>query len=218
MIHQMLNVPQRRVLVVVNNGTKDMLVAFVAGPNAEDSISAIFEMAQIKLRYWSTPTYVVPVDRIPMQGGRVNREHLRKMFNALPEDDKQSYKLGEPTQWTVMESRIRAVVSKVAGIPEEEIQKSQTIFHLGLDSISAIRLSTDLRKSGINLGVAEILRQATVERMARSSDLVKNQISASVDTVRFLRSLIPAELGSRLLQNNLNEGHILASRRSEDSS
>ena len=194
-------------MAVVNNGTKDTLVAFVSGPDAEDAISEIFDMAKLRLPYWSAPTYVVPVDRIPMKGGRVNREHLRKVFTALPEADKEGYQLGDQTHWTIMESRVRGVLSKVAGIPEEDIQKSQTIFHLGLDSISAIRLSADLRKEGINLGVAEILRQATVERMARSSDLVGNAISASVDTASILRKSLQ-NFNLRAVLEGLSESQV----------
>ncbi|RPB21806.1 hypothetical protein L211DRAFT_827739 [Terfezia boudieri ATCC MYA-4762] len=68
--------------------------------------------------------------------------------------------------WCPFELKVRKVLSAIAQIPEAEIERSQTIFHLGLDSISAIRVSSELRKEGIWLGVAEILRNATIENIS----------------------------------------------------
>ena len=67
--------------------------------------------------------------------------------------------------WCPFELKVRKVLAAIAQIPEAEIERSQTIFHLGLDSISAIRVSSDLRKEGIWLGVADILRNATIEKI-----------------------------------------------------
>ncbi|KAI5820682.1 hypothetical protein BZA77DRAFT_239966 [Pyronema omphalodes] len=69
-------------------------------------------------------------------------------------------------EWSATESQIRKIITKISGLPEAEIERTSTIFHLGLDSISAIRLSSDLRKAGFSLTVAEILKEATIERMA----------------------------------------------------
>ncbi|KAG0133500.1 hypothetical protein HOY82DRAFT_640839 [Tuber indicum] len=75
---------------------------------------------------------------------------------------------GKTGEWTSLEKTFRKVLAKVSNTPEREIGRTQTIFHLGLDSISAISLSSELRKNLIFLGVAEILSAATIERMAAS--------------------------------------------------
>ena len=67
--------------------------------------------------------------------------------------------------WNPFELKVRKVLAAIAQIPEAEIEHSQTIFHLGLDSISAIQVSSELRKEGIRLGVAEILRNSTIEKI-----------------------------------------------------
>ncbi|KAF2115717.1 hypothetical protein BDV96DRAFT_492707 [Lophiotrema nucula] len=65
---------------------------------------------------------------------------------------------------------IREVLAFVSKTPEEEITGNLTIFHIGLDSISAIKVSSLLRKRNIVLSVGEMLKAGTVEKMARLVD------------------------------------------------
>ncbi|KAG0635451.1 hypothetical protein HOY80DRAFT_1011858 [Tuber brumale] len=82
---------------------------------------------------------------------------------------------GKTGEWTSLEKTFRRVLAKVSNTPEREIGRTQTIFHLGLDSISAISLSSELRKNLIFLGVTEILSAATIERMAASVSATSSQ-------------------------------------------
>jgi amino acid adenylation domain-containing protein len=66
--------------------------------------------------------------------------------------------------------KIRGVLAIVSKTPEDEIMGDMTIFHIGLDSISAIKASSLLRKQGIILSVGEMLRAGTVGKMARVVD------------------------------------------------
>jgi amino acid adenylation domain-containing protein len=63
-------------------------------------------------------------------------------------------------------SQIRAALASVAQLSSEDIQPTMSIFHIGLDSISAIKVSSLLRKQGITLTVGQMLRAGTVEKMA----------------------------------------------------
>ncbi|KAJ4349788.1 uncharacterized protein N0V89_008406 [Didymosphaeria variabile] len=65
---------------------------------------------------------------------------------------------------------IRDVLAFVSQTHVEEITAGMTIFHMGLDSISAIKVSSLLRKRGITLSVGEMLRAGTVEEMVRIMD------------------------------------------------
>ncbi|CAK7270423.1 NRPS [Sporothrix epigloea] len=70
--------------------------------------------------------------------------------------------------WTEDELAIRSVLSTAAGLPESDIQRTgQTLYHLGLDSISAIKVSNILKKTrGIFLGVRAMLAANSVQEMA----------------------------------------------------
>jgi amino acid adenylation domain-containing protein len=75
---------------------------------------------------------------------------------------------------------IREVLAFVSKVPEEEIVEGMTIFHIGLDSISAIKVSSLLRKQSIVLSVGDMLRAGTVEKMAQ---VVDERKSATVHTL-----------------------------------
>jgi aryl carrier-like protein len=68
-------------------------------------------------------------------------------------------------------TRIRKALAFVSQIPEEDIARGMSIFHIGLDSISAIKVSSILRKHGIALSVGEMLKAGTVENMAKLVDM-----------------------------------------------
>lgn len=72
----------------------------------------------------------------------------------------------ETARWSETESEIRSVVSEVSGVPISSIAKRHTVYHLGLDSISTIKVSSLLRKRGIVLGVRQILGAASITEMA----------------------------------------------------
>lgn len=99
-------------------------------------------------------------------------------FRSVPQD--HEYRIGELSsnsdspliskEWAPTESVIRKVLSAVSQTPENEIKKHHSIFNLGLDSISAIKVSSLLRKQSINLGVAEMLKAANLAKMASIAD------------------------------------------------
>ncbi|KAL7941360.1 putative non-ribosomal peptide synthetase [Trichoderma barbatum] len=62
---------------------------------------------------------------------------------------------------------IRKILSHVSDIPEESIRPQSNLYHLGLDSISAIKLSSLLRKEGIYLNPRDFIRATNIGQMAR---------------------------------------------------
>jgi len=78
-------------------------------------------------------------------------------------------------EWSTTETIIRTVLAQVSKSAEAEISKDHSIFHLGLDSISAIKVSSLLRRRGIYIGVHEIMKNNTIRTMA---EVVTNQVHA----------------------------------------
>lgn len=79
---------------------------------------------------------------------------------------KPSGLMEQDTQWTAVETVIRRVLSSAAGVEEQSINKSHTLYNLGLDSISAIKVSALLRKEGLTLGVRGLLISTSIRQMA----------------------------------------------------
>ncbi|KAL5087041.1 hypothetical protein Trisim1_008424 [Trichoderma cf. simile WF8] len=61
---------------------------------------------------------------------------------------------------------IRKILSYVSDIPEESIRPQSNLYHLGLDSISAIKLSSLLRKEGLYLNPRDFIRATSISQMA----------------------------------------------------
>lgn len=62
---------------------------------------------------------------------------------------------------------IRSALSEVSGIPRENIPVNASIFSLGLDSISAIRVAATCRKQGFGVSVADVLQGHTLGGICR---------------------------------------------------
>lgn len=69
--------------------------------------------------------------------------------------------------WSPLEEIIRDVLSEVSGVPAETILKSNNIYHLGLDSISAIKVGTLLRRKDVAIGFRDMLKAGSIPEMAR---------------------------------------------------
>ncbi|KAJ6180280.1 hypothetical protein N7519_010741 [Penicillium mononematosum] len=80
-------------------------------------------------------------------------------------------------QWLPIESKIREVLSITSGVPESSIDKSSTIFELGLDSISAIKVAALLKKQSVKLAVSDMLRAGTIENMAKAANSNQTEFS-----------------------------------------
>ncbi|KAH0489697.1 hypothetical protein TgHK011_010115 [Trichoderma gracile] len=68
---------------------------------------------------------------------------------------------------------IRRVLGYVLGIPAESIRPESNLYHLGLDSISAIKLSSLLRKEGIYLSPRDFVRASSISHMGQLATRVQ---------------------------------------------
>ena len=60
------------------------------------------------------------------------------------------------------EATIKSVLAEVAGVPVEDIKPATSIFNLGLDSLSAIRIASICRGKGLKTSVGDILQGNTL--------------------------------------------------------
>ena len=72
--------------------------------------------------------------------------------------------------WSDNERKVRSVLSTVSKISELEITQETSIFHLGVDSISAMKVAALLRRQDIQLAVSEILQADSLKNIALLAD------------------------------------------------
>ncbi|TGO86380.1 hypothetical protein BPOR_0309g00080 [Botrytis porri] len=68
--------------------------------------------------------------------------------------------------WSQIEMDLRKSISIVSGVPEKDILKDSTIFQLGLDSVTVLKLPAHLKNYKLHLTVSEIMRHLTIQDMA----------------------------------------------------
>ncbi|OAQ96267.1 hypothetical protein LLEC1_01582 [Akanthomyces lecanii] len=88
---------------------------------------------------------------------------------TLAEDDNKGPPIHENTsyEWNDISLTIREVLSQVSNIPEESIDASSTLYHLGLDSITAIKVSALLKQRDVFLRPTELVRATSIAHMAQ---------------------------------------------------
>jgi amino acid adenylation domain-containing protein len=111
------------------------------------------------------------------------------------EDDSQT-----PRPWTATETIIREVLANIAKVDKDQIKQDTGIFHLGLDSVSAIRVANLLRKEGIKVPVSGIIREHTIKKIAVLAEQLKLQ---DPDTHRMLNGSAINELASQTVKSSL---------------
>lgn len=76
---------------------------------------------------------------------------------------------GDDEKWSGLEEKIRCVLAEVAGLEISEVQKDNNIYHLGLDSISAIKVVSLLRKQGVSIPLRQLLKAKSISAMAQAA-------------------------------------------------
>ncbi|KAJ4414076.1 Non-ribosomal peptide synthetase [Gnomoniopsis sp. IMI 355080] len=108
--------------------------------------------------------------------------------------------------WSSTEKHIRDVLAEFSGIELGAITKSHNLYHLGLDSISAIKVSSSLRKRGVAVTVRDMTQSASIKEMA-----AKASQSSSPSTQRPEVADLPRIMNEALKGVELDFGIIHAS-------
>ncbi|EGO53918.1 hypothetical protein NEUTE1DRAFT_148407 [Neurospora tetrasperma FGSC 2508] len=101
-------------------------------------------------------------------------------------------------EWSELEEKIRSVLAEVAGLEVSTVQKSNNIYHLGLDSISAIKVVSLLRKQGVSIPLRQLLTAKSVPAMAQAATVAGEQPAA-----RSTEAPAPNDTGNGI--NTVNE-------------
>lgn len=68
--------------------------------------------------------------------------------------------------WSDIELKIREAISAISSLPKEDILKHSTIFQLGLDSITVLKIPGYLKRYEIDLTASEIMKYLTIHDIA----------------------------------------------------
>ncbi|EPS36910.1 hypothetical protein H072_9546 [Dactylellina haptotyla CBS 200.50] len=117
----------------------------------------------------------------------------QQQVTEVPEDDPST----DSADYKQLETQVINAVSVVSKVKETEIKPGTSIFHLGIDSISAIRLASELRKKAVFIAVSEIMKAPTVKKICLL--LVKKQQKPVKSLQPTIQAEIPASQFDKLV-------------------
>lgn len=149
----------------------------------KDTFEILDQMAHILtafIDYSSIQTVEFFQDHMDICGYSVFQDPTGEIEEVKPSEKSTS------SEWSSVETKIRNVFAIASGVPENTIEKEDTIFQLGLDSISAIKVVALLKKQSVRLTVSDMLRAGSIANMAilansEHAELSRTDISKALD-------------------------------------
>ena len=138
---------------------------------------ALYVELRSRLPSYMIPSYLIPVSQLPLtSSGKVDRRAILQRFLKLEQDYlsttsdvHQAPDIDD--RWTSAEQRLADAIAKSLRIPRTEVGRWTPLRSLGLDSITAISVSRDLRvDSSIRVSISALLQHAAVAQLARFLD------------------------------------------------
>lgn len=160
-------------------------------------IALVKEICQSKLAGYMVPTHIIILTSIPLNANnKADAKQLKDLYNSLRTEDLQTLSgISNPVPgvWSRTEEALRDILKSMAQVDCNEIQRTSSIFELGLDSISVIALSKALRKQGFsNTQPSVIMKNPTLSALAKVIKPVGQQTQSSDRSVTMAKQLIRA--------------------------
>jgi amino acid adenylation domain-containing protein len=163
--------------------SNEQLVTFYVGDTGDETFQVadvdpntnetLFAELLSRVPNYMVPSYLIPVSHIPLtSSGKVDKRLLKSAFTKLQPKALEAATHGaqddDLDEWNDLELSVAASLAHSLGVPKETIHRWTSLTVLGLDSISAIRVSQDLGRSlNIIISVSKLLQNPTVAQLAR---------------------------------------------------
>ncbi|KAH7325581.1 hypothetical protein B0I35DRAFT_474343 [Stachybotrys elegans] len=153
-----------------SNGT----VSGVPAPRpVPDTVAA--QLAQFLPRHM-LPKLLLYMDKIPQTStGKTDRKTLRELGNQLTAQELAELQTGpsecKQSPRSEVEAEMQVIWSKVLGLEVSTIGVEDSFFHLGGDSIAAMKVVAEARRRGLHLAVADMLRFSKLSEVASRSGI-----------------------------------------------
>jgi thioesterase domain-containing protein len=168
---------QSSVCVARGERTNRRLVAYVvARPGQSVVPEKVIELVASRLPAYMVPSQVIVVDALPLSSnGKVDRGALARLEQA--ESTSKAAEYVEPR--TQNEQRVAEIWREVLDLTRLGV--TDEFFAIGGTSLHAARIASRIQKTfGRKVPVSELLRGATVERVARALDAGREASSPSL--------------------------------------
>ncbi|ORX92132.1 hypothetical protein K493DRAFT_377413 [Basidiobolus meristosporus CBS 931.73] len=146
-------------------------------------IKEVRELVIMRLPPYMIPSLWVPLNTMPRNNsGKIDRKALSATVADLSRESMLIFSSSNQTKSecsTTLEKALQAIWAETLNIDVTSIGVNDLFYHLGGDSISAIRVSSLCRQKGIFLSVQQIMQNSTIRELA----LASTQITEKTDMI-----------------------------------
>ncbi|KAF9630673.1 putative nonribosomal peptide synthase protein [Lasiodiplodia theobromae] len=158
--------------------TEDELPAFVATSlpaNLAERLLGLNKALSDLLPPYMIPGAYIPLKEMPLKPGEVDRAQLDTISSHLSQDAILKLRTAftqlrakgiDSKPWTTKERKLQKLWAQFLGIDPSNIDRDDSFFRLGGDSILAMRLVSAARQVGFKLSVANVFRRMRLSDMA----------------------------------------------------
>ncbi|KAF2757245.1 nonribosomal peptide synthase [Pseudovirgaria hyperparasitica] len=127
------------------------------------------------------PALYIPVKRLPFTtAGKLDRQRLRNVVQALPKEMVAPYRLAASTSKKAptsdMETKLLRLWESVLGLAKGSVGVEDNFFRVGGDSLAAMRLVSAATAQSIAITVINIFRKPKLSDMAKVCTIVEEEI------------------------------------------
>jgi aryl carrier-like protein len=158
---------------------KDQLISFVeleikaypdsSNPKILDNpeqysevVSTLSDACKRKLPAYMAPTHFLPISAMPLSvNNKVDNKKLKGLYHEASLELLQSISRSDEGEgsWSEAEQRIRNTLADMTGLEASVIERSSTVFGLGLDSVSVVGLARRLKRAGFVASSVSLIMQ-----------------------------------------------------------
>ncbi|KAJ1558927.1 hypothetical protein HK096_004825 [Nowakowskiella sp. JEL0078] len=150
-------------------------------PDSDKISEKLMILCQQKLPYYMIPSFIFIINFIPMGvTGKCNKKLLSRLLNEFDFSKIQHDTTLKPSSFTNLELKIRQCLSAISQVPENEIYRNTSIYELGLDSISCMKVTSNLSCIGINVSVSEVMKYSCIAALS-SHISSRSQLASDVE-------------------------------------
>ncbi|GAB7350568.1 hypothetical protein MBLNU459_g1145t2 [Dothideomycetes sp. NU459] len=172
-----------------------------SGKSRRKTIESLFDMLMEELPSYMIPSLLIPVAVFPM----TPQEDLQS-FTQMSEDDTSTDGLSH-TEMVLVSS-----LAETLQVSCSSIKRTTSFFALGLDSVSAIKLSRSIKNSlGYQFDVSTILKRPSVARLAAIYEKESNVELFRGPAKRSPSTLVSDELRTAVSEDFASRGRTVAS-------
>ncbi|KAI0855373.1 peptide synthetase [Xylaria cubensis] len=156
----------------LEHSSDDIQLAVLEATKTADATKTLHNWLLDRLPAYMIPDLFILVNHIPMNSSRkLDRKQVVRYIECMSQESYRSLfdQIDGPDQertGTELENSVKRIWCRVLNVPESAVNWNTSWFFSGGDSISAMMLSSELRKESIRIAAADVLRLRNIERIA----------------------------------------------------